>query len=184
MVDSFVSKLITELTAKTTAADTDLVPITDSNGNFFKMTWQKLKQLLLGTKDISGVGDGTVTGAISELNTKIKWTNIYSGSKLLNSGGPWNSTLAFADFQRIKITFVCQGYCFPAELVTKKTERNYAFAFGYMHTDGIHRMITVNFATAGRYLTNVKCYMQQNTGTWTDISANVYVAEIYGSNNL
>ena len=71
MADSFVSKLITELTAKTTAADTDLVPIADSNGNFFKMTWQKMKQLLLGTKDISGVGDGTVTGAISELNTKI-----------------------------------------------------------------------------------------------------------------
>lgn len=71
MADSFVIKLITELTAKTTATDTDLVPIADSNGNFFKMTWQKLKQLLLGTKDISGVGDGTVTGAISELNTKI-----------------------------------------------------------------------------------------------------------------
>ena len=71
MADSFVSKLITELTAKTTAADTDLIPIADSNGNFFKMTWQKMKQLLLGTKDISGVGDGTVTGAISELNTKI-----------------------------------------------------------------------------------------------------------------
>lgn len=71
MADSFISKLITELTAKTTAADTDLVPIADSNGNFFKMTWQKMKQLLLGTKDISGVGDGTVTGAISELNTKL-----------------------------------------------------------------------------------------------------------------
>lgn len=75
MADSFVSKLITELTAKTTVADTDLVPIADSNGNFFKMTWQKLKQLLLGTKDISGVGDGTVTGAISELNTNIHKIN-------------------------------------------------------------------------------------------------------------
>lgn len=78
MADSFVSKLITELTAKTTAADTDLVPIADSNGNFFKMTWQKMKQLLLGTKDISGVGDGTVTGAISELNTNkvsVKYKN-------------------------------------------------------------------------------------------------------------
>lgn len=74
MADSFVSKLITELTAKTTAVDTDLVPVADSNGNFFKMTWQKMKQLLLGTKDISSVGDGTVTGAISELNTKIEIT--------------------------------------------------------------------------------------------------------------
>lgn len=76
MADSFISKLITELTARTTAADTDLVPVADSNGIFFKMTWQKMKQLLLGTKDISGVGDGTVTGAISELNTNLP---IYSG---------------------------------------------------------------------------------------------------------
>lgn len=75
MADSFISTLITELTAKTTAADTDLVPIADSNGNFFKMTWQKLKQLLLGTKDISSVGDGTVTGAISELNTNFAVVN-------------------------------------------------------------------------------------------------------------
>ena len=71
MADSFVSKLITELTAKTTEVDTDLIPVADSNGNFFKMTWQKMKQILLGTKDISGVGDGTVTGAISELNTNF-----------------------------------------------------------------------------------------------------------------
>ena len=32
MADSFISKLITELTAKTTASDADLVPIADSNG--------------------------------------------------------------------------------------------------------------------------------------------------------
>ena len=76
MADSFVSKLISELTEKTTAADTDLIPVSDKSGNFFKMTWKKLKELMLGTKDISGVGDGTVTGAISELNTKLP---IYSG---------------------------------------------------------------------------------------------------------
>lgn len=89
MADSFVSKLITELTAKTTAADTDLVPIADSNGNFFKMTWQKMKQLLLGTKDISGVGDGTVTGAISELNTKINNTGESVASVLFGVQDHW-----------------------------------------------------------------------------------------------
>ena len=86
MADSFVSKLITELVAKTTAADTDLVPVADSNGNFFKMTWQKMKQLLLGTKDISGVGDGTVTGAISELNTK-KVSMSYKNENLTCTAG-------------------------------------------------------------------------------------------------
>lgn len=58
MADSFVSKLITELTAKTTASDTDLVPIADSSGNFFKMTFAKLKELIT-----------------SELNTKILYTS-------------------------------------------------------------------------------------------------------------
>ena len=57
MADSFVSKLITELTAKTTASDTDLVPIADSSGNFFKMTFAKLKELIT-----------------SELNTKLTST--------------------------------------------------------------------------------------------------------------
>ena len=93
MADSFISKLITELTAKTTAADTDLVPIADSNGNFFKMTWQKLKQLLLGTKDISGVGDGTVTGAISELNTNMK--NIKSQTYTVTTNSDGSFTINF-----------------------------------------------------------------------------------------
>ena len=65
MADSFISKLITELTAKTTASDTDLVPIADSNGNFFKMTFAKLKELIT-----------------SELNTKLnnKYSRILIGS--------------------------------------------------------------------------------------------------------
>lgn len=106
MADSFVSKLITELTAKTTSADTDLVPIADSNGNFFKMTWQKMKQLLLGTKDISSVGDGTVTGAISELNTNMK----QGGIRLI----PWDqinpSTINFADYNNALKIFWVNGW--------------------------------------------------------------------------
>lgn len=89
MADSFISKLITELTAKKNASDTDLVPIADSNGNFFKMTWQNLKQLLLGTKDISGVGDGTVTGAISELNTNSVGANQMAYVTFASFGDNW-----------------------------------------------------------------------------------------------
>ncbi len=76
MADNYVGKLLTELTEKTTATDTDLVPVAEKTGTLFRMTLAKLKEIFLGTKDISGIGDGTVKGAISELNTKLP---IYSG---------------------------------------------------------------------------------------------------------
>ena len=78
MADNYVGKLLTELTEKTTATDTDLVPVAEKTGTLFRMTLAKLKEIFLGTKDISGIGDGTVKGAISELNTNIwcKWNAI------------------------------------------------------------------------------------------------------------
>lgn len=168
MADSFISKLITELTAKTTASDTDLVPIADSSGNFFKMTFAKLKELIT-----------------SELNTKIGWVQIFSGSRLfISDNNKWHDSLNFADFARIKITFVCQGYCSTAEFVTQKVERHYAHTWGYMNSDGLHRQVTVDFLTAGRYLDEMHAYMQQDNGRWTSIPANVYISEIYGCNNL
>lgn len=72
MADSFISKLITELTAKTTASDTDLVPIADSSGNFFKMTFAKLKELIT-----------------SELNTKINNTGESVASVLFGVQDHW-----------------------------------------------------------------------------------------------
>lgn len=80
MADSFISKLISELDSKGAASDTDLVPVADSSGNFFKATWAKLKEWLLGTTDISGIGDGTVTGAVNELNTNMVHIKAYSQS--------------------------------------------------------------------------------------------------------
>ena len=76
MADSFVSKLITELTAKTTASDTDLVPIADSSGNFFKMTFAKLKELItseLNTKLTNTEEKGlTIQGSQGEASYIIK----------------------------------------------------------------------------------------------------------------
>lgn len=79
MADNYVGKLLTELTEKTTATDTDLVPVAEKTGNLFRMTLAKLKEFLLGTKDISGIGDGTVKGAINELNTNLLLKNISIG---------------------------------------------------------------------------------------------------------
>lgn len=121
---------------------------------------------------------------ISTLNTKISWAKIYTGSKLLGSGGLMSDTQGFSGFQRFKITFICQGFRSTAEFLTNKAEQNYAHSFGYMGIDGTHRQITVNFTTSGRYFTNVKSYMQQNTGAWADASASIYITEIYASNDL
>lgn len=103
MADNYVGKLLTELTEKTTATDTDLVPVAEKTGTLFRMTLAKLKEIFLGTKDISGIGDGTVKGAISELNTNMK----QGGIRLI----PWDqinsSTINFADYSSsLKIFWV------------------------------------------------------------------------------
>lgn len=46
MADSFLFQLITQFANKTAAADTDVVPIADANGNLWKMTFAKLKSLM------------------------------------------------------------------------------------------------------------------------------------------
>ena len=99
MADSFVSKLITELTAKTTASDTDLVPIADSSGNFFKMTFAKLKELItseLNTKrdnvTLTFAGQWTYAffiagwGIVIPINTN---TNIYATAQIYDDTGAW-----------------------------------------------------------------------------------------------
>ena len=58
---SFITKLLTEFTEKTTAEDTDLVPVSDTSGNLFKMTFAKLKELLnKNGKYEFTIGDGSV----------------------------------------------------------------------------------------------------------------------------
>lgn len=80
MADSFVAKLITELTAKTTAADTDLVPVADSNGNFFKMTFAKLKELItseLNTKKANNQDGHVCTIGVTAIgSTSISNINV------------------------------------------------------------------------------------------------------------
>lgn len=62
------------LTEKTTApADADIIVIEDSTANK-KAKWSNLinwikAKLNIGSADISSIGDGTVTGAVSALNT-------------------------------------------------------------------------------------------------------------------
>ena len=59
---------ISELTAALTVGDSDVIPMTAS-GSTVKASASLLKQYNNGTTDISGIGDGTPTGAISTLNS-------------------------------------------------------------------------------------------------------------------
>ena len=63
---------IHELPAQTTAANADTIAI-DNGDTTQKITAQNLKKYTIGSTSISGVGDGTVTGAISALNSDLDW---------------------------------------------------------------------------------------------------------------
>lgn len=58
---------ISELTAALTVSDADVLPMTAS-GSTVKVSASLLKTHAIGSTDISGVGDGSVTGAIDSLD--------------------------------------------------------------------------------------------------------------------
>lgn len=59
---------ISQLGAAIAVGDTDLLPIV-SGGNTLKATAAQVKEHSIGNTNISSMGDGSVTGAISALNT-------------------------------------------------------------------------------------------------------------------
>ena len=82
MATSFEPIKFANLTEKTTApSDADIIVIEDSTATK-KAKWSSLiswikSKLNIGSADISSIGDGTVTGAVSALNTKK--ANVQSG---------------------------------------------------------------------------------------------------------
>ena len=76
MATSFEPIKFANLTEKTTApSDADIIVIEDSTATK-KAKWSSLiswikSKLNIGSADISSIGDGTVTGAINTLNTKM-----------------------------------------------------------------------------------------------------------------
>jgi len=61
---------ISELGAVLTVGDSDVLPMTAS-GVTSKVSTSLLKDYVIGTTDISAIGDGTVTGAIDAINTDM-----------------------------------------------------------------------------------------------------------------
>lgn len=78
MATSFEPIMFSDLTEKTTApSDADIIVIEDSTATK-KAKWSSLiswikSKLNIGSTNISGIGDGTITGAINTLNTKIPY---------------------------------------------------------------------------------------------------------------
>lgn len=139
MANSFISKLITELTAKTTASDTDLVPIADSSGNFFKMTFAKLKELIT-----------------SELNTKL--TNGFAGGA---SSGTTNINIDSSNSNYLIV--VCTGDDFSVCVASRYAGtikfcilKDYS-AVTYAQLDG--RLIGINCSNAYNYSVTKLCHM-------------------------
>ena len=84
MATSFEPIKFANLTEKTTApSDADIIVIEDSTATK-KAKWSNLiswikSKLNIGSADISSIGDGTVTGAINMLNTKIPYKVVVKG---------------------------------------------------------------------------------------------------------
>ena len=84
MATSFEPIKFANLTEKTTApSDADIIVIEDSTATK-KAKWSNLiswikTKLNIGSTDISSIGDGTMTGAISKLNTNNvgRWPDVY-----------------------------------------------------------------------------------------------------------
>lgn len=74
MADSIITKLLTALTAKTSADDTDIIPVGSSDSNLFKMTFENLRKALLGDATLNTSAQ-TIIGAINENKSSINTLN-------------------------------------------------------------------------------------------------------------
>lgn len=85
MAFSGITKLISQLTATTSISDTDNLIVGNTDAK--KITWAQIIALIktklnIGSTSISGIGDGTVTGAIKKnaddidgLNGNMNWSD-------------------------------------------------------------------------------------------------------------
>ena len=115
MATSFEPIKFANLTEKTTApSDADIIVIEDSTATK-KAKWSNLiswikSKLNIGSADISSIGDGTVTGAINTLNTKIDLKGTYQINALVMVTGNYVGfpfiTIPNADSYSIEITDV------------------------------------------------------------------------------
>lgn len=89
MADSIITKLLTALTAKTSADDTDIIPVGSSDSNLFKMTFENLRKALLGDATLNTSAQ-TIIGAINENKSSINTLNTnlaYSAQDISNISG-------------------------------------------------------------------------------------------------
>lgn len=111
MATSFEPIKFANLTEKTTApSDADIIVIEDSTATK-KAKWSNLiswikSKLNIGSADISSIGDGTVTGAVSALNTKIPYKVVVKGFNNVYIDGNHYISMNAANFGLTKLHLV------------------------------------------------------------------------------
>lgn len=118
---------------------------------------------------------------VFEQNTKFAWTTLFKGSRLIGSEGPWNESFAFNVFDVIMMNIVTQNHYHTMIFLTDGLDRNYSESWGYLHTDGMNRLFTLAFTTAGRYISKVDVRMKVGDEAWGPATSVVYVSAIYGA---
>lgn len=82
MAFSGITKFISQLTATKSISDTDNLIVGNTDAK--KITWAQIIALIktklnIGNTSLDGIGDGTLTGAITELNSNLKKNYVQGG---------------------------------------------------------------------------------------------------------
>ena len=119
-------------------------------------------------------------------NTKISWTQLFKGSRLLSDNStPWHPTLTFASFDIIVIDFVMHNHHKMIPLYVGHVDnQTFMDSWGYQDPDDdVHRIVTLLFGISGRYFNNVSAKMLYgNSYQWSDCLSAVFVDAILGIN--
>ena len=117
-----------------------------------------------------------------ELNSKFAWAVLYYGpGRQIFDGEPWNETMAFSVFDVIMLDIVTQDRHHVAIFFPDGKDQSYSESWGYIHTDGQHRLWTLAFTTAGRYISAADARMKIGEQEWVSATASVYISGVYGA---
>lgn len=149
MAFSGITKLISQLTATTSISDTDNLIVGNTDAK--KITWAQIIALIktklnIGNEDISGIGDGTITGALAGLNGKIK-TQSFAGRVNLPSKGEGH-----VDMGRLNIP---TGYTYIG-VISKDSDYGDQFLCSFQRY-GDHIYVVVRNKFAGTLTGDVSC---------------------------
>ena len=125
---------ISDLTEQTTAADTDLMVIGGTDAK--KIKWSTIISLIktklnIGSSAISGIGDGTITGAISSLNSASTFAQGLKFKRYTYEGAISAGVPIVLSNDRYDLKLV-----HSIAILTRNTSESYDSGYCYLNSNG------------------------------------------------